>query len=51
MHLLYFVLSNDDCVFDLNNSMQLPRNLDGDSMNGGDRSDNVACTDAGVSVQ
>lgn len=51
MHLLYIVLSNEDCVFDLNNSRQLPRNPEGDSMNGCERSDNVQCTDAGVSAQ
>lgn len=51
MHLIYIVLSNVDCVSDLNNIMQLPKNLEGDSVNGFDRSDNVECTDAGVSIQ
>lgn len=41
MYLIYIVLSHVDCVSDLNNIMQLPRNLEGDSVNGFDRSDNV----------
>lgn len=51
MRLIYVVLSNGDCVSDLNKIMQLPRNIEGDSMNAFDRSDNVECTDAGDPIQ
>lgn len=51
MLLIYIMFSNDDCVSDLNKIMQLPRNLQGDSMNGFDGSDNVECTDTGISIQ
>lgn len=51
MHLTYIVLSNGDCVSDLNKLMHLPRNTEGDPMHAFDRSDNVECTDAGVPIQ
>lgn len=51
MHLTYIVLPDSDCISDLNKIKQLPRNLERDSMNGFDRSDNVECTDAGVSIK
>lgn len=41
MHLIDTVLSNDYRASNLNKIMQLPRNLEGDSMNGFDRSVNV----------
>lgn len=51
MHLIHPVLSNGDCVSDLNKIRLLPRNIEGDSMNAFDRSDNVKFTDAGVPIQ
>lgn len=43
MHLIYILLSNGSCVSDLNKIMPLPRNLEGGSMSGFDKSNNVEC--------